>query len=167
MFALRPVSYDHPDARALTERAQDYYVELYGGPDDDPLTADELRPPHGGFVVGYLDGAPVAMGGWAFTEHPLGDRVVKIRRMFVDAAARRRGLAAEVLGELEADAVRHGATAAVLATGQPQQPAIAFYRRCGYVGIDPFGFYGDSDQVVCLGKELTAVDLAEQRQPTS
>jgi hypothetical protein len=60
VLELRRLSYDHPDAQELTARAQTYYVELYGGPDDDPLTADELAAPHGGFVVGYLDGAPVA-----------------------------------------------------------------------------------------------------------
>lgn len=156
MFELRPISYDHPDAQALTERAQDFYIELYGGPDDDPLTAAEFCSPEGGFLVGYLDDVSVAMGGWTFTEHPLGERVVKIRRMFVDAGVRRQGIARSLLDALEADAVRNGATIAVLATGSPQRAAIAFYRRCGYADIAPFGYYGDSDQVVCLGKELPA-----------
>ena len=53
MIALRPVSYDHPDAQELTERAQAYYIDLYGGRDDDPLTAAEFAAPRGGFVVGY------------------------------------------------------------------------------------------------------------------
>ena len=86
-FELRPLSYDHPDAQELTERAQAYYVELYGGRDDDPLAAAEFEPPRGGFVVGYLDGAPVAMGGWSLTASDLGDRVAKIR---TDVRRRRR-----------------------------------------------------------------------------
>lgn len=166
MFELRPVSYDDADAQALTDRAQQFYIQLYGGTDDDPLTAAEFSPPRGGFVVGYLDDQPVAMGGWSFTDHQLGHRVVKIRRMFVDAQVRRHGLAGVLLSRLEADAVRHGATAAVLATGQPQQAAIAFYRRCGYLDIAPFGYYSDSDHVVCLGKDLTALGVS-RGQPTS
>ena len=162
MFELRPLSYDHPDAQELTERAQAYYVELYGGPDEDPLTAAEFAAPRGGFVVGYLDGAPVAMGGWSFTASDLGDRVAKIRRMYVDAAARRQGLARAVLGHLEAEAARHGTTMIILATGEPQLEAIAFYRRHGYTDIAPFGYYADGDQVVCLGKTL-----APRLQPTS
>ncbi len=162
MFELRPVSYDHPDAQELTARAQAYYVELYGGPDEDPLTAAEFAAPRGGFVVGYLDGAPVAMGGWSFTASDLGDRVAKIRRMYVDAAARRQGLAGGVLAHLEAEALSHGATTIVLTTGQPQLAAIAFYRSHGYTDVAPFGYYADSDGVVCLGRELEP-----RSQPTS
>ena len=162
MFELHPRSYDHPDAQQLTERAQAYYVELYGGRDDDPLTAAEFAEPHGGFVVGYRDGAPVAMGGWTHTAGDLGARVAKIRRMYVDAAVRRLGLAATVLEHLETAAARHGATRIILATGAPQLAAIGFYRRHGYTDIAPFGYYADADQVVCLGK-----DLVSQTQPTS
>ena len=162
MFALRPVSYDHPDAQELTERAQAYYVELYGGRDDDPMTAAEFEPPRGGFVVGYLDGAPVAMGGWSLAASDLGDRVAKIRRMYVDAAARRQGLARAVLGHLETEAAGRGVTTIILATGQPQVEAIRFYRSHGYLDVTPFGFYAGSDQVVCLGKQLGSA-----RQPTS
>ena len=162
MFELRQLSYDHPDARELTERAQAYYVEIYGGRDDDPLTAAEFAVPQGGFVVGYLDGVPVAMGGWTHTAGDPGERVAKIRRMYVDAAVRRQGLAAAVLVHLETAAARHGVSRIILATGAPQLAAIGFYRSHGYRDIAPFGYYADSDQVVCLGK-----DLASQTQPTS
>lgn len=160
MFLLRPVPYDHPHARQLTEQAQQYYEALYGGRDEDPLTPAELAPPHGGFVVGYLDQEPVAMGGWLFSGPERGDRVAQIRRMFVDAGQRRRGLAAAVLASLEADAAAHGATQVILAAGQPQAEAIAFYRSHGYSDIPPFGYYAGSDLVVCLGKDLRS-------QPTS
>jgi ribosomal protein S18 acetylase RimI-like enzyme len=162
VFELRPRPYDHPDVQQLTERAQAYYVEIYGGPDEDPLKAAEFVAPRGGFVVGYLDGAAVAMGGWTFTADDRGDRVAKIRRMYVDASVRRQGLARAVLVHLEAEAARHGVTRIVLATGQPQVGAIGFYRGHGYTDIAPFGYYADSDQVVCLGKEL-----GPGTQPTS
>ena len=163
MFDLRPASYDDPDAVALTERAQVYYVQLYGGPDDDPLQPDELRTPAGGFVIGYRDGAPIAMGGWSFAGEP-GVPVAHLRRMFVDAGARRGGWAAAVLDCLESDAVAHGATSIVLATGTPQVAAIAFYRARGYADIPAFGYYADSPTVVCLGKRV-GVDPRERQQP--
>ena len=162
MFELRPLSYDHPDALELTERAQAYYVEIYGGRDDDPLTAAEFADPLGGFVVGYAAGVPVAMGGWTLTPGAPGELVAKLRRMYVDASVRRQGLARAVLVHLEAEAARHGVTRIVLATGQPQVGAIGFYRGHGYTDIAPFGYYADSDQVVCLGKEL-----GPGTQPTS
>jgi len=169
VFELLPLPYEHRDAEALTERAQQYYVDTYGGRDEDPLTAAELSPPHGGFVVGYLDEEPVAMGGWVLLDDSngggpdgsgsddtseTGGRVAQIRRMFVEARLRRRGLAAAVLAHLEADAARHGVSMIILATGQPQVEAIGLYRRHGYLDIAPFGYYADTDQVVCLGKDL-------------
>jgi GNAT superfamily N-acetyltransferase len=162
VFALRPVSYDHPDAQELTERAQAYYVALYGGRDDDPLAAAEFAAPSGGFVVGYLDDAPAAMGGWTLTIGDPAHRVAKIRRMYVDVAVRRQGLAGAVLTHLETEAAGHGVTRIILATGRPQVEAIAFYRRHGYTDVPPFGYYAGSDQVVCLGKELGPAP-----QPTS
>ena len=156
MIELRPLSYDHPDAHALTEQAQAYYVATYGGRDEDPLTAAELSSPHGGFVIGYLDGAPAAMGGWLFTDELGRAQVAQIRRMFVAVSARRRGLAQAVLAHLEADAAGHGARTMILATGQPQVEAIALYRKHGYADIAPFGYYASGDLVVCLGKELAA-----------
>ena len=154
MFELRPLPYDHPDARELTEQAQTYYVEIYGGRDDDPLAAAEFAPPHGGFVIGYLDGVPAAMGGWLFTPELGREQVAQIRRMFVVGSARRRGLAQAVLAHLEADATKYGARTMILATGQPQVEAIALYRTHGYADIAPFGYYAAADLVVCLGKEL-------------
>lgn len=154
VFELRPLPYDHPDARELTEQAQTYYLEIYGGRDDDPLAASAFAPPYGGFVVGYLDGAPAAMGGWLFTPELGRDHVAQIRRMFVVRSARRQGLAQAVLTYLETDATRYGTTTMILATGRPQVEAIAFYRKHRYADIAPFGYYATADLVVCLGKEL-------------
>ena len=46
-FELRRSRYDHPDALALTEQAQSFYIELYGGPDGTPFTSDEFAPAGG------------------------------------------------------------------------------------------------------------------------
>jgi len=147
---LRRVSYDHPDAAMLTERVQAYYVELYGGPDTDPLTADMLAAPAGGFLIGYLHGSAVAMGGWL--RDPDGSDMAKIRRMYVDAGVRRRGVARRLLAALEDDAAQAGMRRLLLATGRPQTDAIALYRGAGYRDVAPFGHYAASDDVVCLAK---------------
>ena len=156
-FEVRLVRYDSPDATALTEQAQLFYVELYGGPDETPLTANELAPPQGGFYVGYLGEWPVAMGGWRFSPviAPAGaTRPAEIKRMFVRADVRQQGLARRLLAVLEAEAREAGADWMILETGRPQVAAIALYRRCGYVDIAPFGYYADKPSVVSLGKRL-------------
>jgi GNAT superfamily N-acetyltransferase len=156
-FELLPVPYDSPDPIALTELAQAFYVELYGGPDRTPFTADEFTPPRGRFYVGYLEERPVAMGGWrsAPVSAPVGaTHPAEIKRMFVRPDVRHQGLARRLLAALEADARKAGADWMILETGQPQAAAVALYRASGYVDIAPFGFYSAEPDVVSLGKRL-------------
>lgn len=156
-FELRPVRYDSQAAMTLTELAQQFYVELYGGPDDTPFTVDEFSPPRGRFYVGYLDERPVVMGGWRFSPviAPVGAvRPAEIKRMFVRSDARQRGLARRLLAALENTAQAAGADWMILETGQPQVAAVALYRASGYVDIAPFGFYANEPMAVSLGKRL-------------
>jgi GNAT superfamily N-acetyltransferase len=147
---LRPSRLDAADALLLIEEVQQYYEEVYGGRDDDPIVPEEFLPPEGGFLLGYDGDEPVAMGGWSFLH---GSRdAVKIRRMYVRAAARRHGYAALLLDRLEADAKAAGASRVVLTTGEPQVAAVRFYRARGYTDVPPFGFYADEPRSVHLGK---------------
>ena len=154
---LRRARYDSSDAAALTEVVQQYYVAVYGEPDTTPFTAEEFAPPRGGFLVGYLDGRPVAMGGWRFAPYraPAGARrAAEIKRMYVADEARGRGFARALLVALEDEARTAGADWMVLETGQPQVAAVGLYRRGGYVDIPPYGFYADQPSVISLGKRL-------------
>lgn len=150
MLDLAPARLDDPAVLELVAEVQDYYVELYGGPDEDPIVVDEFLPPRGGFLLGTHHGEPVAMGGWSF----LDGRTVKIRRMYVRPAVRRLGYAAQLLDRLEAEARLAGAEHVVLETGQPQEDAIRFYRARGYGDVPPFGYYADQPLSVSLGKAL-------------
>jgi ribosomal protein S18 acetylase RimI-like enzyme len=95
------------------------------------------------------------MGGWSWSLD-LGAGTAKIRRMYVDPAVRRRGLAHRLLAALEEEAHAAGVERLVLATGRPQTAAIAMYRAAGYGEIPPFGYYAGSAGVVCLAKTLPA-----------
>lgn len=153
MLELRRASPDDPDARALTDEVQRYYVEIYGGPDDDPLDPARFVPPRGGFLLGYVAGRAVAMGGWTRRADRPGD--AQLRRMYVRPADRRRGFAAALLDALENDARAAGAERTVLTTGEPQHEAIGFYRAHGYDDIEPFGHYADVPTAVHLGRRLS------------
>jgi ribosomal protein S18 acetylase RimI-like enzyme len=150
VLELRPARLDDQDALALVDEVQAYYVEIYGAPDPEPLDPAQHVPPHGGFLIGYEDDVPMAMGGWS----AVGDGDAKIRRMYVRPAGRRRGWAGRLLDALEDDARATGATRAVLITGPPQREAIAFYRARGYHDIEPFGFYADTRGAVFLANPL-------------
>lgn len=154
-LVLRPVPADHPDVRALTREVQAYYVQIYGGPDETPWTAPDFAPPRGGFVVGYADDVPLAMGGWRFrAPTAFAQRPAELKRMYVAPAARRQGRAAQVLARLEQDATASGADWVVLETGRPQVEAIAFYAAHGYGPVEPFGHYRSEAGSVDLGKRV-------------
>lgn len=153
---LRQVRYHHPDTAMLVAEAQDFYIALYGGPDESPFTPEEFERPRGAFLVGYLDGEPVAMGGWRFSDAGVpasARRPAEIKRMFVREAMRQRGLAHQVLAALEADAAKAGADWMILQTAYPQVAAVALYRSAGYTSIESYGYYAGSE-VLNLGKRL-------------
>ena len=74
--------------------------------------------------------------------------------MFVAVGARRRGLAARILAELERTAARSGFRTMVLETGDAQPEAIALYARAGYTPVEGFGYYRCAPHSVSLAKTL-------------
>jgi GNAT superfamily N-acetyltransferase len=155
---LRQVPYEHPDVAALESEAQQFYVEIYGSPDDTPYTTADFVPPRGAFFVGYLNDQAVAMGGWRFRTPGVprvARRPAEIRRMFVRERVRGRGYARIILTALEASAAAAGADWMLLETGQPQVAAVGLYRSSGYTEVDPFGHYAGSKLALNLGRPLT------------
>jgi ribosomal protein S18 acetylase RimI-like enzyme len=158
---LIPRPYGHPDVVALTDEVQSHYRALYGGPGDESVVeVADFEEPTGHFVVGYLDGVPVAMGGW----RRLGDRpglpspnAAEIKRMYVAPSARGRGLSRIVLAELETSARAAGLDWLVLETGRPQTSAVGLYRAAGYTEIDgrPYGHYVGEPDAIHLGRSLS------------
>ncbi|QUF02871.1 GNAT family N-acetyltransferase [Actinosynnema pretiosum subsp. pretiosum] len=151
------IAYDHPDAAKLIADLQQVYVDRYGDQDITPVDPEEFAAPHGHFLVGYLDGAPVACGGWrahdtAFDSVVPGD--AELKRMYVVESARGRGLARLVLAALEEAASAAGRRRLVLETGTLQPEAIALYTRAGYRRIPNFGVYRCEPNSLCFAKEL-------------
>ena len=102
--------------------------------DNPPLRPAELRPPGGGYYVGYERAEPVAGGGL----RRLGDGVAEIKRMYVRPDARSRGVAAALLRTLEDAARSLGYASVRLDTGPKQVHAQRLYRAAGYVEIPPY-----------------------------
>lgn len=150
---IEVVPYDHPDAVALIAEVQREYVARYGDEDLTPVDPAQFTPPHGLFLVGYLDDRPVACGGWRVHDGPDGTEA-EMKRMYVSPAVRGRGLARAVLAELERTAVGAGLPRMVLETGSEQPEAIALYRSAGYVDVPRFGYYADVPEALHLGKVI-------------
>lgn len=151
---LRPLPYDHPVARYLVERVQQEYVVRYGGRDAAVVDPADFEPPAGLFLVAEVDGVPAACGAWRLL--PSGD--VEIKRVYVEPAFRRRGLARRMMAALEDSAAAAGHRAVVLNTGQQQPEALALYDRLGYRPVPGYGVYACAPDAVFLGRELEQGD---------
>jgi GNAT superfamily N-acetyltransferase len=147
---LDVVPYDDPVAQELVGQVQQEYVVRYGGPDAAVVEPGEFAPPEGRFLVARVGGRPVACGGWRAIEHG----IVEVKRVYVVAEHRRRGLARLVMGALEQTARRAGHAHAVLNTGPEQPEALGLYAALGYRPVPGFGVYACVPDAVFLGKEI-------------
>jgi GNAT superfamily N-acetyltransferase len=155
-FQIEIRRYDDPDVTRMVGEVQAEYVERYGGPDAAAVDPAEFAPPQGLFLVGLLDGVPVAMGGWRRREPGQAE----IKRMFVSSAARRRGLARRMLAALERTAAEAGVDRVVLNTGPAQPEAVALYEQSGYSPIPGFGHYACHPDALFFGKTLQSAEIA-------
>jgi len=156
-LTLVAVGYGHPDATRLIAEVQAEYVARYGSQDESPVDPLMFDPPHGTFLVGYVDGVPVTTGAWRRRTDLTAfgtEQVAELKRMYVVPAARGAGHARTVLAELERTAAESGIEALVLETGMRQPEAIALYTSSGYEPIPSFGHYRDSPLNRCFGRRL-------------
>lgn len=111
----------------------------------------DMDVPGAAFVVARLDGQPLGCGAI----RPFNQvGVAEVKRMFVNLAARGRGISKEILVKLKDTARSFGYTALILETGTRQPEAIALYEKAGYRRCDCWGKYINNSWSVCYRKEL-------------
>jgi len=154
VFTIDPTPYDHSDVSRLVAELQTEYVQIYGTPDETPVDDGEFDPPHGLFLVGRLDGEPVAAGGWRRVDGAVSTG--EIKRMYVVERARGRGLSRLMLAELESTLAAVGCERVVLMAGRPQRAAIALYESSGYGLADAYGIYACAPDACFFAKKLNA-----------
>jgi putative acetyltransferase len=142
---------DTADASRLLRALDDYLNGLYR-PEENflDLSADDVVDGRGTFLMAREDGHAVGCGA----VRRLADSMGEIKRMFVDPAARRRGVGRQILTALEAWAVDAGITRLVLEAGDRQEPAIRLYERAGFGPIPCFGEYAEASLSRCFEKRL-------------
>ncbi len=134
------------DAEAITTSgalsvlyaADDELKRRYGGDGDGPhLQVDELAEPHGLFLVARVHGD--IAGGVGLRR--IGDptlRLAEIKRLWVRPDLRRGGIAASLMGEIEARAASLGYERLYLETGPKQPEAVALYVTIGWDRIEDY-----------------------------
>ena len=101
-------------------------------------------------IVAYSENLPVGCGALrAYSQD-----AVEVKRMFVLPELRGRGIAGQVLAELETWAGELGFASCMLETGKKQPEAIHLYQKAGYELIPNYGQYLEVENSVCMGKKI-------------
>ncbi len=110
-------------------------------------TIEELRH----VVVAYHNAHAVGCGAMKEVQN----ETVEIKRMYVDPAHRGKGVARQILAELENWAGELGYKKCILETGKRQVEAVALYEKCGYQSIPNYEPYTTMDNSVCFAKVIS------------
>ncbi|MFB6610932.1 GNAT family N-acetyltransferase [Agromyces sp. NPDC056379] len=140
-----------PEVERLLDASTAFAESLYPPESNFLLDVATLERPEVAFYVARDGGRAVGIAALvAEADAAHGE----LKRMFVDPAARGRGVAGALLGRIEADAAARGITGIVLETGDLHDAAQALYTRHGYREIPQFGQYVGEAHSVCFAKSL-------------
>jgi putative acetyltransferase len=101
-------------------------------------------------VVAYENEIPVGCGAIKEFE----PTSMEVKRMYVLPESRGKGIAANVLAELEKWATELGYKKCILETGKRQPEAIGLYKKNGYKIIPNYGQYAGIENSVCFEKKF-------------
>lgn len=101
-------------------------------------------------VVAYWEGQAAACGAIK----PYQTDAMEVKRMYTLPIHRGKGLARQILAELEQWAAENGASKCILETGKHQPEAIRLYESKGYDRIPNYGPYTEDPNSVCFQKQL-------------
>lgn len=136
---IEVVSPDTAEARGLIRELDAEIAALYPEHPITGIDTAEFEKAGGYFVIARQ--ADQAMGCGGFRQ--VDERCVEIKRLYVRASARRRGVARQILRHLEAEVRRRGFRTIVLETGCNNAEALALYDAEGYSPIPAFlGYVG-------------------------
>jgi putative acetyltransferase len=141
---------DQTDVAPLLVASDAYALSLYPVESNHLLAVDALLEPAVTFFVARLDGKAVGCGALV-RKRGYGE----IKRMFVDEAARGRGVGRRLIVAIESLAREAGIPVLRLETGTKQPEAQRLYHSAGFRDIPPFGEYEADPWSVCMEKTLS------------
>ncbi len=101
-------------------------------------------------VIAHENGQAIACG--AIKEYEQG--IMEVKRMYTAPESRGKGIAGQILAELESWAAELGYQKCILETGLKQVAAIRLYEKSGYSRIPNYGQYAGIENSVCFEKRL-------------
>jgi putative acetyltransferase len=149
MITLKRTTSDHADFEKLVLQL-DAYLRILDGEDHEFYAQFNKSSALKNALIAYENDNAVGIGAYKEFE----PNVAEMKRMYVLPEQRGKGIATQILLELELWAKEEGYTISLLETGYMQKDAIALYTKLGYEKIDNFGQYIGVDNSVCMKKYL-------------
>lgn len=140
---------EHDDFIQLVARLDKLLAELDGRDHDfynQHNKIDKIKH----VIVAYSGELPVACG--AIKE--FDQETMEVKRMFTSDSHRGKGIATQVLKELEKWALESGYSKCILETGKRLPDAVRLYQKNGYRQIPNYGQYVQMENSICFEKEL-------------
>ena len=151
---LRLTGGDDPKFRALVRKLDREYVDRFGETALQYQPYNTLEKIEAACLL-LVDGTPAACGAI----QPLDGDAAELKRVYVLPEFRRRGLARQVIEQLELQALFHGYRFLALETGRAMtlsiSEAVALYTKLGYQETKPWGPFAGDELCLCMKKELT------------
>jgi putative acetyltransferase len=146
MITLKRTTSDHQDFKKLTALFDEYLIDIDGDEKDFFAQYNQIHLDH--VVVCYDNHKAVGCGAFKVYEHG----VAEIKRMFVHPEHRSKGVAGQVLNELESWAKELDFASCILETSVKLQNAMSLYRKFGYYEIPNYGQYIGVESSFCMKK---------------
>ena len=126
------------------------YLKIVDGDDHDFYNQYNNIDVLNHVVLAYNNETPIGCGAFKAFEKTS----TEIKRMFTKAEFRGKGVASQILVELETWSKELAFKACVLETGLRQNEAVAFYKKMDYKIISNYGQYKNMTNSLCFKKEL-------------
>lgn len=128
--AIVPRRPDHPDAVALLGMFYREQVGRYGFAESVDLDPSLYEEPNGVFVVIYRDERPVGCGACRWYDRATG--TAEVKKTYLVASERGRGVGRLLLAWLETAAAGWGCKRVILETGVRNTAALSLFGNFGY-----------------------------------
>ena len=149
MIVIRQVDPMQVEVIELIYQLDEYQESMYPPKSNHLDSIDELSKTNVNFLAAYADSEICGIGA----VRALND-YGEIKRLYVPEKYRGKGIAKEIVKELESYLVKKSIFTARLETGIHQHEAIDLYKRLGYSVIAPFGDYTQDPLSVFMEKKI-------------
>ena len=150
MLTLKRTQSDHPDFIYLVKFLDADLAERDGNDHAFYAQFNKINKINH-VIVAYENDKPLGCGAIKAFD----TQAMEVKRMYCTPESREKGIATQILNELERWARELSYTKCVLETGRRQPEAIALYKKNGYKLIPNYGQYIGMDNSVCFEKEIT------------